>query len=243
MKSQVMTKLLYSCLSGWTATFKSPLFVSNSGVSSYTPTLKLPPYSTIIGILGNIVGRDLEMDEIKRIGYVFDFENKDGNIDIEKIKSFSINKKGKLEENSGNSNPARREFLVRPRLQLFLENLEMFEPFFQSPFNIPSLGRSQDIAWFETLPNGKQYEIVEATEVKGGKIRNTLLPFPQSDAAGIILPLAEYYYNHELGETRYPFKMRTFQFIDGEANIQRSNLFSIPSLGNTTIYLHDIMAD
>lgn len=234
------TKLLYACLTGWTATFKSPLFVSNSGVSSYTPSLSLPPYSTIIGILGNIVGRDLELNEIKRIGYVFDFEKKDGNIDIEKTKSFSINRKGKLEENKGNSNPARREFLVRPRLQLFLENLTLFEPYFHSPHNVPSLGRSQDIAWFETLPNNKQYEIVEASEVNEGKVRNTLVPFPQKNAAGIILPLAEYYYNYELGETRYPLKMRTFQFIETETAIERSNLFSIPSLDNITIYLHDI---
>ncbi|HTN08484.1 CRISPR-associated protein Cas5 [Agriterribacter sp.] len=234
------TKLLYACLSGWTATFKSPLFVSNSGVSSYMPTLKLPSYSTIIGLLGNIVGRDLELNEIKRIGYIFDFEKKEGNIDIEKIKSFSINKKGELQENKGNSNPARREFLVRPQLQLFLENVELFEPSFYSPHNIPSFGRSQDVAWFERLPNGKQYEIIEASEVSQGIVRNTLVPFPQKNAAGIILPLAEYYYNYKLGETRYPLKMRTFQFIDTETAIERSNLFAIPSLDNITIYLHDI---
>lgn len=230
---------LYARLVGWTATFKMPHFYSNSGTKSVIPTLKLPPYTTIIGMLGNIVGRDLEPDEIKRVGYCFEYQYESENVDFERVRKFEI-KNGVLRESLDTPNPARREFIVRPNLHLYLENLELFEPYFFEPFNIPCFGRSQDLAWFETLPNGKQYEIIVAEEVKEGMIEKTLLPFPQVGATGIIMPLADYYDNFTDGQTRSAGSMRTYQFVEKPAKITRKSLFKVSNGQDRVIYMHDV---
>ncbi len=232
-------KFLYSRLIGWTATFKMPLFYSNSGTKSVIPTLRLPPYTTIIGILGNIVGRDLLPNELKRIGYYFECQYESDNVDFERVKKFEI-KNGKLKESSDTPNPARREFIVRPTLHLYLENIDLFEPYFYEPFNIPCFGRSQDIAWFETLSNGNQFEIIDAEETESGTIEKTLVPFPQIGATGIIMPLVDYYDNFTHGQTRRPGKMQTYQFVENPANISRTNLFKVSNQHNRVIYMHDV---
>ena len=230
---------LYARLVGWTATFKMPLFYSNSGTKSVIPTLKLPPYTTIIGMLGNIVGRDLEPSEIMRFGFFLEYQYDKDNVDFERVKKFAI-KDGILKESEETPNPARREFIVRPTLHLYLENIELFEPYFFEPFNIPCFGRSQDLAWFDTLPNGKQFEIIDAQKVESGMVEKTLIPFPQIGATGIIMPLADYYNNFTLGRTRSHGKMRTFQVVERAANIKRSNLFKVSNPEGRVIYMHDI---
>ena len=233
------TNFLYCRIKGWTATFKMPLFFSSSGIKSYLPTLTIPPYSTILGILGNIVGKDLNAADMKKIGFMFEYEDKD-NIDIEKIISFKLDDNNiTIKENRGQSNPSRREFLVRPTLHLFLEDINYFKENIENPFNIPCLGRSQDIAWIDTLNNGKQYEIVEAIEVDKGKINNTLIPFPQEGASGIIYPLVENYNNFSNGNTRKPSGIKTFQFINNINEISRSNLFKVSNFEEYVIYMHD----
>lgn len=229
-------KFLYARIHAWTATFKMPLFYSNTGVKSVMPTMRIPPYTTIVGMLGNIVGRDLRPEDVQRVGFMFDYGNKD-NVDLEKLVSFEL-KDDVLKLNKGQSNPTRREFLVRPVLHLYLENINLFQPAFDEPFNIPSLGRSQDLAWLETFENGKQYQIVEAQEVPKGTIRNTLVPFPQVGASGVIFPLVDYYNNFEFGHTRSPGSIRTYQFIESVVTIERADLYKVSNLDKCVIYMH-----
>lgn len=232
------TKFLYARIRSWTATFKMPLFYSNTGVGSVMPTLRIPPYTTIIGMLRNMVGRDLRVDEVGRIGFIFEYENS-GNDDLEKIVSFKL-KGTKLQVNKGQSNPTRREFLVRPTLHLYLENVVLFQQHFEQPFNIPCFGRSQDLAWLETLDNGRQCELVEAKETNRGTVRKTLIPFPQLGASGIIYPLVDYYNNFEIGSTRTPGSLRTYQFIEARATIERPGLYKVSNLDDAVIYMHDL---
>jgi hypothetical protein len=169
---------------------------------------------------------------------MFDFENF-GNDDLEKLVSFRI-EDDKLKPNMGTSNPTRRGFLVRPTLHLYLENIDLFQRHFDEPFNIPSLGRSQDVAWLVTLENRKQYDIVDAEETNKGTVKKTLIPFPQVGASGIIFPLVDYYKNFEIGQTRSPGSMRTYQFIDSPATIERASLFKVSNLPEFVVYMHDV---
>lgn len=231
---------LYACFTGWSATFKMPLFYSNTGVKGIMPTMNIPPYTTIIGILGNMVGRDLEPDEVKRVGFIFQYDKK--GVDLEKLESYTfVTEKNIIKRNTGTTNPTQREFLIRPRLHLYVENVEFFEPYFKEPFNIPCLGRSQDIAWLETLMNGKQYEIVAAEEVPEGIVKGTLMPFPQEGASGIIIPLADYYRNSQAGFTRCAENVSQYQIVNKPSFVRRSSLFKVPNCEDSLIYMHSII--
>jgi hypothetical protein len=216
-----------------------PMFFSNTGVKSIMPTMDVPPYTTILGILGNIIGRELNPKETKRIGFVFEYDKK--GIDLEKLESYTLDsKKNILKRNTGATNPTQREFLIRPKLHLYLENVVLFEEHFIEPFNIPSLGRSQDVAWLETLENGKQYTIVSAEEVEQGIVCNTLLPFPQEGANGVIIPLVEYYENTQLGLFRKAIKINQYQIVSKPALVKQSSLFRVSNRDDLVIYMHSI---
>jgi len=231
---------IYACISGWTATFKMPLFYSNTGVKGSMPTMNIPPYTTIMGMLGNMVGRDLEPEEVKRIGFIFEYDKK--GVDLEKLESYTLDtEKNIIKRNTGTTNPTQREFLIRPKLHLYLENVDFFEFRFKEPFNIPCFGRSQDIAWIETLTNGKQYEIVDAEEVQQGMVRDTLMPFPQEGASGIIIPLANYFKNFELGYSRDVGGVDRYQAVSKPALVKRSSLFKVSNREDCVIYMHSII--
>ena len=199
--------------------------------------MNVPPYSTIMGILGNMVGRDLDADEVGRVGFIFEYDKK--GVDLEKLESYSLDtEKNILRRNVGTTNPTQREFLIHPRLHIYLENIVLFEQYFSEPFNIPCLGRSQDIAWLETLNNGKQYEIVYAEEVHKGIVRNTLMPFPQEGASGIIMPLVDHYENALLGSPRKVDKVTKYQVISKPATVNSRNLFKVPNRDDCVIYMH-----
>lgn len=230
---------IYACISGWTATFKMPLFYSNTGIKGSMPTMNVPPYTTIIGMLGSMVGRDLEPDEIKRIGFIFEYDKK--GVDLEKLESYSLDtEKDIIRRNTGITNPTQREFLIRPRLHIYLENVTLFEHYFKEPFNIPCFGRSQDIAWLETLKNGRQYEIVEAEEVQHGTVQNTLLPFPQEGASGIIIPLVDYYENFKVGSLRTAGNISKYQVVIKPAVVKRNSLYKVSNCEDCVIYMHSI---
>ncbi len=58
-------KLLHAKIRGWTATFRLPLLYSGTGL-----TAPVPPYSTLLGFIGNLAAREIKPNET-RIGYVF----------------------------------------------------------------------------------------------------------------------------------------------------------------------------
>ena len=90
-----MTKrLLHVHIRGWTATFRMPLLYSGTGLTS-----PVPPYSTLIGMIGCMAGRDLLPQDVGKIGYIFNSESKA--IDLETTKRLSMNEKGERAERCG----------------------------------------------------------------------------------------------------------------------------------------------
>lgn len=218
-------KLLHARIRGWTATFRLPLLYSGTGL-----TAPVPPYSTLLGFIGNLAAREIRPNET-RIGYVF--RSAGLAIDMETTQRFKLVGEKLRPQEKG---IVKRQFHLNPTLDLYLDNLD-FQEFFEQPRNTPSLGRSQDLVWIEKV------EMVEAENVPQGNLRGTLIPFPQSGASGQILNLPEYFFNDERGYTRRIGKTSKFVAVNFESpsRITRENIFRVENLADETmIYLHSI---
>lgn len=221
-------KLLHVHIRGWTATFRMPLLYSGTGLTS-----PVPPYSTLIGMIGCMAGRDLLPQDVGRIGYIFQSESKA--IDLETTKRLSMNEKGELGPNIRKGDGiAMREFHVNPNLHLYLENLELRQ-FFEEPQNIPTLGRSQDICWIES------FKEVQSEPKEDGSVRGTLVPFPTNGASGLILLLPDWFDNRVAGYTRSIGRLGKYQAVKYDSptgKIKLRNLFTVEGQ-DSCIYLHD----
>ena len=92
-------------LTGWTASFRYPTFVSG-----FQPTLPVPPLSTIYGLLSAANGTIIIPGDIP-VGYVFRSEGKA--VDLETVYELEENLKAK-------TNIVRREILFQPELYLYI---------------------------------------------------------------------------------------------------------------------------
>jgi CRISPR-associated protein Cas5 subtype I-B len=216
-------ELLHIKIVGWTATFRLPLLYSGTGL-----TAPVPPYSTLLGFIGNLAAREIKPDET-RIGYIFKSSGLAVDMETTQRLKMSGNKLAPQEKGI-----VKRQFHINPTLDIYLDNLD-FQEYFEQPRNTPSLGRSQDLVWIEKV------ETVGAESVNKAKIGGTLLPFPQNDIGGQILNLPEYFYNDHRGYTRRTGKTSKFIAVKYEnaSIISRSNLFEIEN--SEAIYLHKIL--
>jgi len=223
--------LLHVRLKGWTATFRLPLLYSGTGLTS-----PVPPYSTLLGLMGNVAGREVAPTET-RIGYVF---RSDGvGVDLETTWRFEAKPRTGRLISQTQRGIAKRQFHVRPQLDLYLDNLNLLS-IFENPVNPPCMGRSQDLAWIVGIP-----ERVEAIPVEEGTVRGTLIPFPEPNAGGLILRLPDYFDNSNVGYTRRIEKLVMYQVIKHEApaKIHREGLFKITGLPDgEVIYLHSLQS-
>ena len=223
-------KLLHARLEGWTATFRLPLIYSGTGL-----TAPVPPFSTLLGLIGNLAGREIAPDET-RIGYVF--RSNGTAYDLETTRRLEMDKKsGRLK---GQSVPgiARRQFHIRPTLDLYLDDLALSEAF-ESPQNAPCLGRSQDLAWITRV------EQVEAEPRGSGTVRGTLVPFPQAGASGMILALPDYLINNRRGYTREVGRVSKFLAVryENPALVERADLYRLnDAKDGSVIYLRSLVA-
>jgi CRISPR-associated protein Cas5t len=210
------TTLLHVRIRGWTATFRLPLLYSGTGISS-----PVPPYSTLLGMMGCIAGRQLAPD-VTRIGYVFKSDS--AAIDLETTKRFSTTDKGRLVPNTAKGDAiAKRQFLVKPELDLYLDNLSL-RSIFEHPANIPTLGRSQDLCWIEFITE------VEAESISSGMVRGSLVRFPAEGASGVILLLPDWLDNSVLGYARETGRLSKYQAVRYEMpsrNVKCSNLYKV----------------
>ncbi len=218
-------KLLRIKIKAWTATFRLPLLYSGTGLTS-----PLPPYSTLLGLIGAVTGREIKPDETK-IGFVF--KSSGTEIDLETTRRLRVDDKGRLKQQK-DTGIAKRQFHIKPDLDLYLDELS-FKKFFEFPASTATLGRSQDVAWIKSV------EIVEAEPVPEGTIRGTLVPFPEPNAAGLILVLPDYFDNADMGYAREIGKLGKYQAIryDAPAKITRPGLFRL-GIGES-IYLHSLI--
>ena len=221
-------KLLHIHIRGWTATFRLPLLYSGTGLTS-----PLPPYSTLLGLLGALAGREIIHSET-RIGFVF--KSAGMAIDRESLKRLKIDSAGRLSIQPKPNNRM-HQFHVRPELDLYLDRTD-FLRFLEEPRNPPCLGRSQDIAWIISVRE------VEAIPVRQGVIRGTLVPFPQNGASGQILVLPDYFNNDHTGYTRTIGKLNRYLAVKWETpaeveGVREGELLNLPDT-NETIYMHQL---
>ena len=221
-------KLVHIHLMGWTATFRLPLLYSGTGLTS-----PLPAYSTLLGLIGSVAGREILPHET-RIGFVF---HSDGtSIDLETAQRLKVDKKsGRLSEQK-EMGVIKRQFHIRPSLDLYLDNLSLRFPF-ESLVNIPCLGRSQDVIWIDLI------EEVAAESREEGIVRGTLVPFPEPMAAGMIVLLPDYFDNSALGFTREIGCLGKYQTVkfDSPARILRGGLYHVQGYPEDhVIYLHTL---
>lgn len=221
-------KLLHARICGLTATFRLPLLYSGNALSS-----PVPPYSTILGLLGALAGREIRPDET-RIGFVF--QSHGIAVDRESLKRLRIDSAKRLGIQPKPNNRM-NHFHVHPQLDVYLDNAD-FRRVFEQPSNPPCLGRSQDVAWIEFLQE------VEAEVASNGEIRGTLVPFPQTGASGQILVLPAYFDNSKLGYTRNIGKLNRYIAIrwNTPAKIENVREGELLKLSGTTetIYMHQL---
>jgi len=142
-------------------------------------------------------------------------------MDLERTRRLQTEKKyGRLSDNPERG-IAKRQFHVRPHLDLYLTALDLGDAF-RSPVATPCLGRSQDIAWI------KRVSLIELTSVETGILGSTIVKFPNPQVGGLILPpLADYYVNDQLGRTRRAGRYSRYQYVPKGANVRAHSEFRL----------------
>ncbi|SFM78093.1 type I-B CRISPR-associated protein Cas5b [Thermodesulforhabdus norvegica] len=184
-------------IAAYTASFRVPHYVGHQ------LTLTVPPLSTIYGLLSAATGRWILPEEVDWMAYRFEYESRGE--DLEKIYQFERNKVG-APAKPGKSTVVRREFLVMPRLILYLPL--RWENCFRNPRYTLLLGRTQDVAFVEKIRR------VSLQRVSDGEVRGCLVPFElisKMSGSAILynLPVA---FNDE--PVRSPLKMAVFGIVD-----------------------------
>ena len=184
---------------GWTASFRYPIFVYG-----YQPTLPIPPYSTVYGLISAACGKIITPKDID-VKYVFKSEEARGE-DLETIYEWEV---GKITK----SNVIKREFLFNPELYLYIEEKEIANCF-RKPHYPLLLGRSTELAFVEEI---KEINLVQKENfIVGGVI----LPFPPLWALnGYIQALPTYFsenFPREPLGTRAWFLVKDFQKYKGK---------------------------
>jgi CRISPR-associated protein Cas5t len=166
-------QLLRVGISGWTASFRYPAFISG-----FQPTLPVPPLSTICGLLSAAKGAYVQLADTG-VGYVFLSQGK--GVDLETIYE--------LEDSPlrAKSNIVRREMLVEPRLFLYVTDLSLAE-FFDRPRYPLLLGRSTELAMVAEKP-----QVIEFEERQGIRVGGTLFPFPMEGIYGPVQALPTHF--------------------------------------------------
>lgn len=217
-------KVLHVTFEAFTATYKMPFI--NTGIAICAP---VPSYSNIVGLISCCAGRYIDKDET-RIGFKYEYRGKGK--DLETTQRLELDSKGNLKRNP-EPGIVTREFHTYPRLDIFLDNIE-FMSCFERPAGVPTLGRSQDIAWITNV------EILEMQEVREGLIKPTLIPFPCESIGGRVIRYCDYYINDRTGYLRKPEKMILYQVVPESENgvhIRRDNLYRLGE-GPEVIYMH-----
>ena len=163
------------------------------------PTFDMPPPATIYGLLASVMGEWFEPRDL-RFSYVFEHSGRA--VDLEVAQP--------IERGSGKStlakrgwphpvnvqftsNIQRREFLVHPKLMLYLTSadlsvLDAFRAAFEAPYFSYLMGRSQDLATCHSV------EIVQLETAEEAFFSHTLLPFEWrpwvSPGTTVLLPAA-----------------------------------------------------
>lgn len=185
-------------LEGYTAFFKHPLTITGTQI-----TLPLPPYSTLLGLVGACAGRTITHIET-RIG--FEFRSAWVGPEIERTERLVVEKSGKLKPHSKGQGILKRYVHFKTSLDLYLTNTALADAF-ENPASTPYLGRSQDIHW-----------ITKSTKVKlerrsSGNLGPTMLLAMKDKIPSMIVRCPEWFQNDTLGRTRIAGPIGYYQAI------------------------------
>lgn len=221
---------LHVRLEGITASFRHPLVISGTQIS--TP---MPAYSNLLGMMSACAGRVVKPDET-RVGLEFHCRSHD--LELERTVRWQMDKQGRLKPHSKGQGISYRQVYWAPCLDLYVTNLAL-KVAFERPAATPCFGRSQDIAWIKWVR-----EIV-LQPVSKGNLGPTLIPYPQAGIAGMIVRLPEWFENTLAGQLRKAGPFGHYQAMlptvgDLRFEVERSNLFhpSDATRQNDVIYLH-----
>lgn len=154
---------------GPTASFRYPFFMAGR-----QPTFEMPPPATIYGYICSALGEWIDPASLQ-FAYWFDHAGKSE--DLEHFQAASVAPRStfawhgnKVSKNiEATVQPVRREFLFRPRLTLYLNNVAL-APAFRSPRYAVTLGRSQDLFSYTRVTE------IDLQEATSAYIDRTLLP-------------------------------------------------------------------
>ena len=222
-------KALHVRLEALSAAYPYPFLKSGTVL-----TLPAPPFSSVLGNLSACAGRPVGPSETE-IG--LEFESASKAHDLERTRRLRMDSKtGRLSANP-EQGLALRQFHVHPSLDLYLTEVE-FERCFYSPAAAPCLGRSQDVAWVRFV------RAIELEPAENGFLGATLVPFPNVQTGGQILPpLADYFHNDRLGHVRRIGKLSRYQFVPRGARVRATADFPLfhpsddPDIGHV-VFIH-----
>ncbi|KAA3661475.1 MAG: type I-B CRISPR-associated protein Cas5 [Calditrichaeota bacterium] len=165
-------------ISSWTASFRYP-----NMISGFQPTLRVPPISTICGLVSAAAGRLVTPKEFE---FAYSFRYDCTAVDLETIYQFGL--QGKPSLRNVTSNIMRREFLAMNRLLLYLNNRELAMAF-NKPYFPLLLGRSGDLATVDSISQ------IELQAVKELNLAGTVVPFLGYRVASPIQALPTHFSN------------------------------------------------
>ena len=206
-------EILRVLISGWTASFRYPIFVVG-----HQPTLPVPPLSTVYGLVSAAAGRPLGPEHLA-LGYVF--RSRGRGTDLETVYEIGPNLGAK-------QNICRREILFEPELVLYLADLELADCF-RRPAHPLLLGRSGDLAAVRAVDRVELLPARAAVTVEG-----TIMPFPGPGLRGVVQALPTHFSD---SLPRRAMGTRLFCLVTEPLKISRDDLWLDADRG-WGVYLH-----
>ncbi len=216
-----MQEFIYLDIRGETASFKVPQVYQGFLIS-----LPLPPYSTILGILSRICGKEISPRDCR---VAFRYTHEGVGKDLEKYHRWKRLGSGKY--TYVKTAVRAREVHYHPRLQILIDNTDLLEEVC-TPKQYPTLGRSQDISWI------RRAEIVEGEELGKGVVSHTFLKFEDTGRSlitGSLYNIPEYF-DYRRNYVRSPMNIRRYLAVgDNSVEAEIPGLFRVK---DQTFYLY-----
>jgi CRISPR-associated Cas5-like protein len=220
-------------IEGLTAFFRYTGIISGNQL-----TLPCPTYANLLGLISACADKTVYPRDT-RIG--FEFSHVSLGEDLERTERLEL-KRGRLRPHREGRGLLRRQMHFRPRLDLYLTNLDLANAF-TNPAAIPCLGRSQDVCWITSV------KYVDLLPVKSGMIGATMIGMRDNildtSIPSDIIRCTEWFINEQTGFIRKAGPIGFYQVIDpddGRISITTDNLYHPSNLPQQdVIYLHEWM--
>lgn len=222
-----MDKVLEIQFSGWTATPRLPFVLSGNALC-----MPVPPYSTILGIIGCCLGRFVSPDEVK-VGFQYLYDTV--SLDIETRRRLQFDGR-KIKNHDKGSDVYMREFHTNPHLTIWIDRLD-WKDYFESPVGTPALGRSQDLLQIRKVC------VKEVVSVSEADLKGCMIPFDANMMIpGQLVQIAESYGEGVgIGSGRMPVNSMMFVAVHGDGkgiHVSNPNLYQTQEEQPVCFYMH-----